>query len=216
MYKIFIADDHTMVREGLRRIIEEYFDYKIIGETGDGLQISHLVRKLRPDMIILDISMPNLRGIEAIRKIRRYNKGIKILILTMHKNEEYVYECLAGGAQGYILKEDADKELITAIKSIQNSKIYVSTSFSGSVIKSLIQEKSDSKKGTVFKDLTHREREVLTLIAEGHTNKKIARMLGISVRTAEHHRLSIMKKLRVTNVADLVKYAIKAGLIDLT
>jgi DNA-binding NarL/FixJ family response regulator len=219
MYNIFIADDHTIIRQGLSRIIEEVSGYKVIGETGDGLQILPLVRELKPDMMILDISMPNLRGIEAIQKIRRVNKKIKILVLTIHKNEDYVYECLTSGAQGYILKEDADTELITAIKSVRQDNVYVSSSFTGDVIKKLVQRKSDvydKKGGSVFKVLTTREREVLKLIAEGNSNKKLAMKLGISIRTVEHHRLSIMRKLGVSNVVDLVKYAIKTGLIDLT
>lgn len=219
MYNIFIADDHTIIRQGLSRIIDEVSGYKVIGETGDGLQILPLVRELKPDMMILDISMPNLRGIEAIHKIRRINKKIKILVLTMHKNEDYVYECLTSGAQGYILKEDADTELITAIKSIRQDNVYVSSSFTGDVIKKLVQRKSDAydkKGGSVFKVLTTREREVLKLIAEGNSNKKLAMKLGISIRTVEHHRLSIMRKLGVSNVVDLLKYAIKTGLIDLT
>jgi DNA-binding NarL/FixJ family response regulator len=219
MYNLFIADDHTVLRNGLKRIIEENAGYKIIGETGDGLEIIRQLRKLRPDMIILDISLPGLRGIEAINKIRKFNKNIKILILTMHKNEEYVYECLVNGAQGYLLKDDADIELIAAIKEIQKNKIYISSSFSSEVISKLVQHRSkerDKRQRSVFKDLSPREREVLKLIAEGNQNKKVARKLGISVRTVEHHRLSIMRKLNVSNTAGLVKYAIKAGLVELT
>lgn len=218
MYNLFIADDHTVLRNGLKRIIEENSGYKIVGETGDGLEIVRQLRKLHPDMIILDISMPGLRGIEAINKIRKFNKNIKILILTMHKNDEYVYECLVNGAQGYLLKDDADIELIAAIKEIEKNKIYISSSFSSEVISKLVQHRSkerDKKPRSVFKDLSPREREVLTLIAEGNQNKKVARKLGISVRTVEHHRLSIMRKLNVSNTAGLVKYAIKAGLVEL-
>lgn len=218
MYNLFIADDHTVLRNGLKRIIEENAGYKIIGETGNGLEIVRQLRKLCPDMIILDISMPGLRGIEAINKIRKFNKDIKILILTMHKNDEYVYECLVNGAQGYLLKDDADIELIAAIKEVQKNKIYISSSFSSEVISKLVQHRSKErgeKQRSVFKDLSPREREVLKLIAEGNQNKKVARKLGISVRTVEHHRLSIMRKLNVSNTAGLVKYAIKAGLVDL-
>jgi two-component system response regulator NreC len=219
MFKIFLADDHILVRHGLRRIIEEDPHYKVTGETGDGLEIVSNVRKLRPDMIILDISMPNLRGIEAIRKIRRFDKKILILVLTMHKNDEYVYECLVNGAQGYILKEDADNELMSAITTVKNGELYISPSFASDVIKKLIQRKAGSgsrRQKTAFKELTHREREVLKLIAEGNPNKKIARKLGISVRTVEHHRLSITKKLGITNTASLVKHAIEIGLLDLS
>ena len=205
-----------MVRQGLKRMIEDATELKVIGETGDGLEIIPLTKKLKPDMIILDISMPNLRGIEAIHKIRKYSKDIKILILTMHKNEEFVYECLASGAEGYVLKEDAEKDLLAAIGALQNGKMYVSPSFTGDVIRELLQRKKDTKRVSPIMALTNREREILKLIAEGNSNKKVARKLGISVRTVEHHRLSIMRKLGVSNTASLIKYAIKAGFAELT
>jgi len=213
MFTLFIADDHTLVRQGLQRIIEENPDYRVIGETGDGLQILPLIQKLKPDMLILDISMPNLRGIEAIKKIRKVNKKIKILVLTMHKNEEYAYECLFNGAQGYILKEDADKELIKAIDLINMGKIFISSSFASDVIKELLQRTKVRSK-SFFKIFTEREREILKLIAQGDSNKKIAKNLGISVRTVEHHRAKIMKKLNFSKIADLVRYAIKQGLVE--
>jgi DNA-binding NarL/FixJ family response regulator len=202
------------VRAGLKRIIEEVDGYKVIGETGDGLQILPLIRELRPDMIILSISMSNLRGIEVVPKIRRVDKGVKILILTRHKNEEYVYQCLVAGAQGYALKEDTDKELISAIEAIRDGKIYISPSFSSEVIKKLIQSKGDFENKTPFKILTNREREVLKLIAEGNSNKVTATKLGISVRTIEHHRSRIIRKLGVSNTVDLVRYALKNGFVD--
>jgi len=216
MYTIFLADDHTLLRDGLKRIIEENSGLKIIGETGDGLEIVPQIRKLNPEMIILDISMPNLRGIEAIRKIKRVDKKIKILILTMHKNEEYVYECLLNGAQGYVLKEDADTELISAINSLRNNKLYISCSFSSDVLRRLLEHKKSARENSAFKSLSPREREVLKLIAEANSNKKVAKKLGISVRTVEHHRLSIMRKLNIQNTAQLIKYAIKTGLIEVT
>jgi len=217
MYDILLADDHTIIRQGLRRIIEENPGYRIVGETGDGLQIIPKIRTLHPDMIILDLTGPKLRGIDAVSRIRRVNKKIKILILTMHKNEDYVYECLVSGAQGYILKEDADSELISAIKALKTGNIYISPSFSNEVIKCLIERKSnaENKRGSaVRRVLTPREREVLKLVAEGNSNKKVAHKLGISVRTAEHHRLNIMKKLSVTNTAGLVRYALRTKVID--
>lgn len=213
MDKIFIADDHTIIRDGLRRIIEEVHDYKVVGETGDGLQIIPLVRKLKPDIILLDISMPNLRGIEAIYKIRKVDKKVKILVLTMHKNEDYVYECFISGAQGYILKDDAATELMFAIESIKRNKTYVSPSFSSDVIKNLV-ERSSRKSGSSFGVLTQREREVLKLIAEGKTSKRAAKLLSISPRTVEHHRLTIMRKLGVSNTARLIRYAIENGLVN--
>jgi len=219
MQRFLIADDHAMVRSGLKRILEEKKEYKVIGETGDGLEIAPKIRQLNPDILIIDISMPGLRGIEAIRKIRKFNKKVKIVVLTMHKNNDYVYECLSSGAQGFILKDDADTELHKAIDEVLHDCIYVSSSFSNEVIQNLMQRagsKERSSRSSIFKTLTFREREILKLIAEGNTNKKTAAKLGISVRTVEHHRLCIMKKLKVTTTVNLIKYAMKSGLIDLT
>ena len=216
MYRIFIADDHTLIRQGLRRILEENDGYRVIGETGDGMQIVPLVKKLEPDAIILDISMPNLRGIEAISKIRGVNKKIKILVLTMHRNEDYVYECLVSGAHGYILKEDADSELVAAMEAIRRDNIFVSSSFTEEVIREFVGKKRETQKKKPRQVLTDREQEVLRLIAEGMSNKEVAKELSISVRTVEHHRFNIMRKLDVSNVAGLIKYAVKTKLIDVT
>ncbi|OPX17614.1 hypothetical protein BXT86_05570 [candidate division WOR-3 bacterium 4484_100] len=214
MFTLIIADDHAIIRDGLRRIIEEVPGYKVVGEASDGLQTVRMVRKLNPDLLILDISMPNLRGIEAITKIRKFNKQVKILILTMHKSEDYAYECLKAGAQGYILKEDADDELITAIQTLRKGQIYLSSSLSDNVIRELLRRRKTQDRSK-FELLTTREREVLKMIAEGNSNKKIAEKLGISIRTVEHHRLRISKKLGFNNITELVKFAIRVGLIDL-
>jgi len=216
MFSILLADDHTIVRQGIKRIIEEVQDYVVIGEVDNGLQILSQIKKLHPDMIILDISMPKLRGIEAISEIRNIDKNIKILILTVHKNEEYVFECLSSGANGYILKEDAAKELIFAINSIKQNKIYISSTFRSEVIFDLIKRKGHLRDKSSIEILSNREREVLKLIAEGFANKRIAKLLCISVRTVERHRANIMKKLNISNVVELVKYAIKIGLVDLS
>jgi two-component system response regulator NreC len=219
MISIFLADDHTLVRNGLKRIIEEHKDYSVCGETGNGLELLKDIRSLKPDIVLLDISMPHLRGIEAITKIRRFNKKTKILIVTMHKNEEYVYECLLNGAQGYMLKDDADTELMKAVKTVQKGLLYISPSFSNELLEKLIREhgkKSHKRKRSTFRELTTREREVLKLLAEGNSNKKTASILGLSVRTVEHHRLRIMQKLKLKNTTSLIKYALTAGLIEIT
>ncbi len=211
-----LADDHTLIRQGLKRIVEEDEKAEVVAETGDGLQILPTMRKHSPDMLILDISLPHLRGIEAISKIRKVNKKIKILILTMHKNEDYVYECLSAGAQGYVLKEDAESELHTAIDSLKNDSYYISQSFSNEVIRNLIRRQGSKYRESVFDILTSREREILKLIAEGKSNKRIAQLLSLSTRTVEHHRLHIMKKLHISKVADLVIFAIRHGLVDMS
>ncbi|UCD20420.1 MAG: response regulator transcription factor [candidate division WOR-3 bacterium] len=211
-----LADDHTLIRQGLKRIVEEDEKVEVVAETGDGLQILPKIRKHSPDMLILDISLPHLRGIEAISKIRKVNKKIKILVLTMHKNEDYVYECLSSGAQGYVLKEDAESELHTAIDSLKNDGYYISHSFSNEVIRNLVRRQGSKYRESVFDILTGREREILKLIAEGKSNKRIAQLLSLSTRTVEHHRLRIMKKLRISKVADLVIFAIRQGLVDMS
>ncbi|KPK70366.1 hypothetical protein AMJ87_08945 [candidate division WOR_3 bacterium SM23_60] len=214
MYRIFLADDHTLIRQGLKRILEENHGYQVIGETGDGLRIVPDIKRLRPDAIILDISMPNLSGIDAISQIRKVNKKIKILILTMHRNEDYVYECLVSGAHGYLLKEDADTELVAAMEAIRRDNIFVSSCFAEEVIREFVGKKREARKKKPIAALTAREQQVLRLIAEGMSNKEVAKALSISVRTVEHHRLNIMRKLDVSNVAGLVTYAVKTKLIS--
>lgn len=214
IFKIFIADDHTIIRQGIARILRDIPDCQVVGECGEGLQVMPLVRKLQPDLILLDISLPNIRGTELIKRIKKFNNKIQILILTMHKNEEYVYECLSQGAAGYMLKDDADTDLITAISQVRKGMIYVSSSFTGEVIKNLVERVQKGTEWSPFRLLTVREREILKLTAEGDTNKTISRKLGLSPRTVENHRAKIMKKIGVANIARLIKYAYQHGLID--
>ena len=199
-FRIVIVDDHTLVRQGLRRIIGEMADLEVIGEAGDGLELLKLLEKITPHMILLDISMPNLRGNEAIREIKALHPEVKILILSMHKEKEYLYQAISAGANGYFLKEDADTELFTAIGTIRRGKIYISPLLSGDVADDWAQTyRGKSKLPYEPDNLTTREREVLKMIAEGKSSKTIADLLFISVRTVERHR------------ANLVKYAIHKG-----
>jgi DNA-binding NarL/FixJ family response regulator len=209
-YQIVLADDHKMFRLGVKKIIDETDDLKVIGEVGDGLQLLNLLKKSTPQMVILDISMPNLRGIEAAREVKMINPNIKILILTMHKNKEYLYHCLSAGAEGYLLKEDTDTELFSAIETIRRGGIYISPFLAADVAVDLAQIHSGTQRPPLER-LTVREREVLTLIAEGKSRKEIADLLYISVHTVGHHRANIMKKLNFKKTADLVKYAVKKG-----
>jgi DNA-binding NarL/FixJ family response regulator len=201
-YKIIIADDHALIRRGLRKIIEGVADLEIVGEAGNGLELLELLKTVLPDMVILDISMPKMRGIEAINEIKLKCPGLKVLVLSMHT--EYVHQAVTAGANGYLLKEDAEKDLFSAITSIRNRRIYLSPR--------LIEGRLTD--GTFSSDpLTVREREVIKLIAEGNSNKKIAELLFISVRTVETHRSSIMGKLDLKNSVDLVKYAMQKGYV---
>jgi DNA-binding NarL/FixJ family response regulator len=208
---IVIADDHALFRKGLKGILEEEAGLKVIAEAGDGLELLNLLKskKLAPHLVILDISMPNLRGIEAIREIKSINPKVKILIVTMHKDKEYLYEALTAGADGYFLKMDAHSELFAAIDKIRKGKIYVSPHLA----EKLENGWANIRRGLGKPVLTNREKEVLKLIAEGNSNKEIANALFVSVHTVERHRANMMQKLNMKKAADLVKYAIQKGYI---
>jgi DNA-binding NarL/FixJ family response regulator len=213
-YTIVLADDHVLVRQGLRRILAERADLEVVGESSDGLELLNLLNHVIPDMVILDIFMPNLRGIEAIHEIKKIHPDVKVLILTMHRDKEYLYLALSAGAKGYLLKEDADKELFSAIEKVRQGKTYISPFFSEEVVDDLVQiGRGDAK--TIFETdpLTPREREVLKLVAEGKSSKEIANLLFISASTVSNHRASIMEKLSLNKATDLVKYAIRKGYI---
>jgi len=210
-YRIVVADDHALFRQGLKGILEGAADLEVVGEAGDGLKLLNLLNanQLDPHLVILDISMPNLRGIEAIREIKTIHPNVKILIVTMHKDKEYLLQSLAAGADGYFLKKDADTELFAAIEKIRNGKNYVSPHLS----EELANDWEQIRVGFTKPLLTKREREVLKLIAEGKSNKDIADLLFISVHTVERHRANMMEKLKLKKTADLVKYAIQKGYI---
>jgi DNA-binding NarL/FixJ family response regulator len=213
-YRIVLADDHVLVRQGLKRILEGMAGLEVVGEASDGLDLLNLLSRVTPHMVILDIFMPNLRGIEAIHEIKKIHPDVKVLILTMHKDKEYLYLALSAGAKGYLLKEDADKELFSAIEKVQQGKTYISPYFSEDVVDDLVQiGRADGKAIFEIDPLTSREREVLKLIAEGKSSKEIAALLFISVFTVNNHRASIMEKLNLNKATDLVKYAIRKGYI---
>ena len=212
-YQIVLADDHVLFRKGLKRILVERSDLEVVGEAGDGLELLSLLNRLTPHMVVLDISMPNLRGIEAIHEIKMIHPDVKVLILTMHKDKEYLHHSISAGAQGYLLKEDTDEELFSAIETIQRGRIYISPFLSEESREDWAQVVRGKWNLPFAESLTPREREVLKLIAEGKSNKDIASLLFISARTVERHRANIMEKLNIKGTADLVKYAIQKGYI---
>ena len=212
-YRIVLADDHAMFRQGIKNILEGADDFEVVGEAGDGLKLLELLKQVTPDMVILDISMPKLRGLEAIREIKMIAADVKVLILTMHNDEEYVYSAMSAGAEGYLLKQDADTELFDAIEKICKKGHYLSPLLSGEVAFDLIQASHKRQLTPPSDPLTTREREILKLIAEGAANKEIADLLYISIRTVENHRANIMRKLNIRHTANLVKYAIRKGYI---
>ena len=201
-YRIVLADDHVLIRQGLGGIIKGVDGLEVIGEAGDGTELLSLLSTVTPHMVLLDISMPNLRGIDVVRGIKTKYPEIKILILTMHK--EYLQQALSAGADGYLLKEDADRDLFSAIENIRQGRVYISPRLTGELL---------GKRVHSAELLSTRETDVLKLIAIGKSNKAIAEILFISVRTVESHRAHIMAKLRLKSTADLVKYAIQKGFI---
>ena len=214
-YRIILADDHKMFRLGIRKILEELDDLTVIGEVNDGLELLRMLKKMTPHMVILDISMPNIRGIEATREIKMSAPRTKILILTMHKGRDYLYHSISAGADGYLLKEDADTELYMAIEKIREGGIFISPILADDLADNFVQMCRGNSPYD-FEILTSREREIIKFIAEGKTNKEIAGMLCISTRTVENHRANIMKKLNLKNTSELVKYAISKNYISIS
>jgi len=212
--KILIADDHKILRQGIRSLLAPQPDFEVIGETADGPETLKETFKLKPDVVLMDIGMPNLNGFEATRQIKKKLPEVKVLILTMYQDDEYVLQALQSGASGYVLKDVAVEELVTAIRAVNNEQYYLSPSISRTVIDAYLRktEKGGKEPSEL---LTAREKEIVQLIAEGHTNKEIAAKLYISVKTVDAHRSHIMEKLDIHDVALLVKYAIRRGLTDL-
>lgn len=209
-YAIVLADDHTIFRTGVKKILEETKDLKVVGEAEDGLALLDFLKNHEADMVLLDISMPNLRGIEAAREAKSIRPDIKILILTMHKNVQYLANSVDAGADGYLLKEDTAEELLEAIARLRKGGRYISRSLSMDMTEDFFKKRGQGP-GSGPADLSIREREVLKFVAEGKSSKTIAKLLFISPRTAEHHRANLKKKLGLNSTAELVKYAIKEG-----
>jgi DNA-binding NarL/FixJ family response regulator len=201
-----VADDHVMFRQGLKLIINQLEDVAIVGEVGDGLELLELLRKSSPDLIIMDISMPNLRGLEATREVKRLYPRVKVLILTMHKKKEFIRQALLDNADGILLKEEPGSELLRAVQTIRNQEKYLSPLLA-TMVASLVMGKAE------IDNLSSREREVLKMLAEGKKAQEIAEALYISVFTVRRHRHNIMKKLDIQNFTDLVKYAISQDYI---
>jgi DNA-binding NarL/FixJ family response regulator len=214
-YRIVLADDHTLLRQGIKKIVEESGDMLVVGEAGDGLELLDLLKKETPHLVILDISMPNLRGIEAISEIKQNYNKVEVLILSMHRKKEYLYHSFSAGAKGYVLKDDTDKELLNAIRMIRGGGVYLSSLLANELTHDFIQV-CNGGGNPVGETLTLREREILKLVAEGKTSEEIAGLLFISGRTVQNHRANIMKKLNLKRAADLVKYAIRHGYVSET
>jgi two-component system response regulator NreC len=212
--RILLADDHTILRDGIRALLEDEPDMTVIGEAEDGRTAVKLACQLKPDVVLMDIAMPLLNGLEATRQIKHDCPQVKVLILTMHENEEYIRQVLASGAMGYILKDAAARELLDAIHAVQQGEAVLSPAITRLVIENYLRW-GDLQKDNDSNGLSPREREVLQLIAEGYSNKQIAEILCISIKTVQAHRMNLMSKLDLHDRADLIKYAIQRKIIDI-
>ena len=212
--RIVLAEDHTILREGLRALLTADPDFEIIGEAADGREAVRFVEKQIPDLILMDLSMPRMTGMDAIREIKKRYPQTKIIALTVHKTEEYLRTTLQAGADGYVLKDATHEELMMAVESVLKGKTYLSPGVSGKVIEGYLEGKESQMPPSTLGLLSQREREVLKLIAEGYKNKEIATDLCISLKTVEKHRANLMKKLDLHNAAALTAYAIEQGLVE--
>ena len=212
--KIVIAEDHTILREGLKALIASNPEFEIAGEAKDGAEAIRSVNDIRPDLVLMDLSMPKMSGMSAIVEIKKRVPETKILVLTIHNMEEYILEALRAGANGYVLKDADQEELLLAIRTVLEGKSFLSPGVSKKVIEGYLEGKRSVKTDTSWETLTQREREVLKLIAEGYKNKEIANLLFISAKTVEKHRANLMKKLDIHNVQSLTAFAIERGLIS--
>jgi len=211
--RIVIAEDHTILREGLKALLSQDPGLEIVGEARDGLDAVRVISELKPDLALMDLSMPRMSGIDAIREVKRCCPDTKVLVLTVHKTEEYVIASLKAGANGYLLKESTHQELLHAVSHVLDGRPYLSPGISDTIISGYLSGRKDDVH-TSLDTLSQREKEVLKLIAEGHKNKEIAEYLFISVKTVEKHRDNIMKKLNLHSTLALAKFAMENGLVE--
>ncbi len=214
MITLILADDHDVVRLGLRRLLEAETDLNVVGEASDGLQVLPMVERLRPDILVLDLVMPGLNGLEVVRQVKKRVPKTHVIVLSMHANEAYVFEALRNGAVAYVLKGSNGSELVQAIRSVLAGQRYLSPPLSERAIQTYI-EKAEGVALDTYDRLTSREREVLQLAAEGHANAEIAERLFISRRTVETHRANLFQKLGLRSQTDLVRFALRRGIIRL-
>ncbi len=212
MTAIILADDHQIVREALRMLLETQSDFKVIAETGDGLAALQMTEKFKPEVLVVDIMMPGLSGLEVARQTKRVSPSTKVIVLSMYDTESYVVESLGVGVSGYVLKKSSSQELVFAIRQALEGKVYLSPPLNERAIQAYLRSLQESRFEDPFDALTDREREVFQLAAEGLSNPQIAARLSVSPRTVEMHRANLMKKLSLKSQTDLVKYAVKRGM----
>ena len=211
--RVVVAEDHHLVRQGIRALLERTDDITVVGEAANGHEAVELVKRLAPDVLVMDIAMPRLNGLQAMGQIRTLGVATQVVVLSMYSDETLVRQALRKGARGYLLKRSVAEELLLAIRAANRGDLYLSPAISRAIVTDLLRLEDDAKVLSPFERLTPREREVLQLIAEGHTNTAIAQILKISVKTVEKHRGNLMSKLDVRNLAGLIRTAIKHGLV---
>ncbi|HEV7302186.1 MAG TPA: response regulator transcription factor [Tepidisphaeraceae bacterium] len=212
--RLVLVDDHRMIRQGLNSLLSAQSDMKVVGEAGDGREAVSFVRELRPDVVVMDLRMPELNGIEATRQILNVHPNVKVVCLSSHTDQRMTTEMLRAGAVGYVLKDAAFEELSDAIRVVMKGKVYLSPAVAGLVVGDLVRN-HDAEPASPYSILSGREREVLQLIAEGKSTKEVAMHLSVSVKTAETHRRNVMEKLKIDSVADLTKFAVREGITSL-
>jgi DNA-binding NarL/FixJ family response regulator len=209
MIRVLLADDHVLVREGLRALLAKEADIQVVAEAGDGREAIRVARETRPDVAAMDLSMPLLNGLEAARQMATWDRPPGVILLTVHAEDRYVLEAIRAGVRGYVLKKQAAADLVRAIREVSGGGVYLSPGISAAVIEAV-----RSPQAPMEGPLTAREREVLQLVAEGKTTKEIAVLLGVSVKTADAHRTRLMQKLDIHDIAGLTRYAIRQGIIQ--
>jgi DNA-binding NarL/FixJ family response regulator len=208
--KILVADDHGIVRAGIRLLLERQSDLQVVAEASDGVEAVEQALALRPDLCILDVGMPRLTGLQAAREIRAHLPNARVLMLSMHDDEHYLFEALKAGASGYVLKREADQDLVGAVRAVGNGEAFLTNAAERSIIREWMD---DGARGPAI-PLTPREEEVVKLIAEAYTNTQIAEILHLSEKTVESHRANVLRKLGMRDRVELVRYAIKRGLVE--
>lgn len=212
--RVFLADDHLLLREGIRSLLEKVPDIDMVGEAGEGEEAVAKVGELLPDVVLMDITMPGLNGLEATVQIKQRNSDVKVLILTVHDSDQYLRGMLEAGASGYVVKTSTAGELVSAIRAVHQGDVYLYPSIARMLVEDYLKNSRAGSERTSYEGLTAREREILMYIAEDKKNKEIADLLGISVRTVQAHRTNLMDKIGAHDRTELVKYAIRKGIID--